>query len=109
MRALQRLSLALLVLWALTATARPCAAQFAPTRFMWQGKTACDRFGRVQGHYFYMVLDNGDQWLFALPRGFLDLPVAVQLDYLDARFGLGLDRPLVGTVLQSIHDARRLR
>jgi hypothetical protein len=85
----------------------PCAAQVPPTAARSLQRNMYDRFGHLRGTYLAIEMNNGDRFAFALPAAFLDWPVARQLNYLDARFGLGADRQMVGSILDSMNTNRQ--
>jgi len=65
-----------------------------------------DRFGRTSAAVVTIRTDHS-AWRFVLPARLLDLPVAAQIDRLDAQFNLGADKDVVGQVLTSLQTARQ--
>ena len=106
----KRCCLALVLIGLAWGMAGPCHGQanpfWPPTASFSQTHGVYDRSGNLRGVYALIRLDNGDAWWFALPRQFLDLPVGMQINYMNARYGLGWDAPHVKLVLDRIRQQR---
>jgi hypothetical protein len=107
MKMMSRLCMGLLVLGVIGGAGGPCAAQpVQPGGSVSQVRYSYDRFGGVTGAIVQIRTDHS-AWVFNAPRSFLDLPVAMQVNLLDQRLGLGGDRDLVGNVLDGMRQARQ--